>query len=81
MFCGSDLLETINNFDQIDSYFVDCQLNSIDRVYGWSTTWSTCSPSTYFANASQVYDGQILSGTTSATDSTAWFQHTFVIIN
>ena len=23
VFCGSDLLETINNYDQIDSYFVD----------------------------------------------------------
>ena len=46
VFCGSDYLETINNSDQIDSYFVDCQLNPIDRVYGWSTTIGTCAPAT-----------------------------------
>ena len=77
-FPSSDLLETINNYDQIDSYFVDCQLNPIDRVYGWSTTRGTCKPSVFFSNASQVYVGTSLSGTTAATDSTAWFQHTFV---
>ena len=57
---------------------MDCQLNPIDCVYGWNTSTGTCSPATYFANASQVYVGTNLSGSTSATASTGWFQHTFV---
>ena len=57
---------------------MDCQLNTIDRVYGWSTTRGTCPPATFFSNASQLYVGANLSGRTAATDSTQWFQHTFI---
>ena len=73
------IITTEMQFANLDlKYFVDCQLNPIDCVYGWSTTRGTCVPATFFANASPVYVGTNLSGTTSATDSARWFQHTFV---
>ena len=38
VFCGSELLESINNYDQICSMFLDCQVSPIDRVYRWNCT-------------------------------------------
>ena len=37
-FCGSELLESNNNYDQIRSMFLDCQVSPIDRVYRWNCT-------------------------------------------
>ena len=77
VFCGSELLESINNYDQICSMFFVCQVSPIDRVYGWNCTKGTCDYSVSAANASQIYTGQNLSGIGTAATS-RFYQHTFV---
>ena len=51
VFCGSELLESINNYDHICSMFLDCQVSPIDSIYGWNCTKETCNYSILSSNA------------------------------